>query len=69
MFVRGGGGLSAKKKQVFVVGEKLNIHVLKTSICTWKKTEIFAYISVGGGGVKALADMSAKNICFFWTAS
>ena len=35
-----------------------------------KKKYIFAHMSVKpwiGGGLTALADMSAKNISFFWT--
>ena len=36
------------------------------------KTYIFAHLSVkvygGGGGIKAIADMNAKNVIFCWTA-
>ena len=77
MSVKGVGGgkdpMSAKKYKI-LLGEKKLLGIFWTFLLMFlyimhKKTYIFAHMSVkayggGGLGLKALADMSAKNVSF-----
>ena len=78
MSVKGGWGakpLSAKKMYAFVGWGiffwEFSDFFFNCCFYSSKQTYIFAHMSVkdqGGGRLKALEDMSANNVRFFWTA-